>query len=334
MVAAAKVCITGLGINIPAIASTDDLIEKVLAQQLIPVSETPPPIAGSRYKDYATKLALLSAESALADARLPVKAAEQLSAQQFGAIASSNLGNVETVCRVDETIRLRHTKYTSPMDFPNLSSNIVASSLAIRFGLKGINLMVCNGATSGIDALHLAANTIRAGRAQRMLVVGVEPADQTASSLMNNTLKQAVSGAVVVESETAAQERQATPYGWLGKGGYGFHQTAIQASMSAATEAGRQLVSLWLGPNHSHSSPDTPTAQAAAALRSEELPNLKEILDLSASLGETYGALGVLQCIVACLWLNEYDKPAALITNGSAWGDPAASLMIRRQPAH
>ncbi|MEM8610945.1 MAG: beta-ketoacyl synthase N-terminal-like domain-containing protein [Cyanobacteria bacterium P01_H01_bin.105] len=330
MVATARVCVTGLGIEIPAIASTHDLIERVLAHQLISSSDTQPPIAGSRYKDYATKLALLSAESALLDAKLPVKASEQVSAHKFGVIVSSNLGNLETVCRVDEIIRLRHAKHTSPMDFPNLSSNIVSSSVAIRFGLKGINLMVCNGATSGIDALHLAANVIRAGRARRMLVVGVEPADQTASSLMNNTLRQAVSGAVVVESEMAAQERQATIYGWLGKGDYGFNQAAIEESVRAATEASRHLVSLWLGPNNNN---DTLATQMAA-LRPEVLPNLKETLDLSASLGETYGALGILQCIVACFWLKDYDKPAALITNGAAWGDPAVSLMIQRQPLH
>jgi monoamine oxidase len=58
------------------------------------------------------------------------------------------------------------------MDLPNASSNVVASSVAIRFGLRGPNLMLCNGATSGLDArLHVphvsTAETVRLVRAAK-----------------------------------------------------------------------------------------------------------------------------------------------------------------------
>jgi 3-oxoacyl-[acyl-carrier-protein] synthase II len=207
-------------------------------------------------------LALCAAQAALLDAGLPTTAAEQLSPESFGAVVSSNLGNVDTVCRVLDTVRAEGSDSASPLDIPNLSSNVIASSLAIRFGLKAINLMVCNGATSGADALHLAANAIRAGRARRVLVAAVEPANATVARLMEESDKSLHesrgvlrlgdgAGAVVLESEDAAAERRARAY--AGLGGYGYDGTGdVARSLREALKVHDSLPGLWLVPYIAH----------------------------------------------------------------------------------
>jgi len=330
------VVITGLGLEFPGIAGAASMLN-ALSASVEPTEFTPADKLGRqglRYKDRATKLALCAAQSALLDAGLPVAAAEQVSPESFGAVVSSNLGNVDTVCRVLDTVRVEGVDSTSPLDIPNLSSNVIASSVAIRFGLKAINLMVCNGATSGTDALHLAANAIRAGRARRVLVAAVEPANPTVVRLMEESDKSYHesqgglrlgdgAGAVVLESGDAAAERGVRAYARLG--GYGYDGTGDAArSLREALKGADSLPGLWLVPNCAHG------PAAAAVGRGLEVWDERppERADLSASLGETYGALGVFQCIAACLWLRALPGRLAAATTGSCWGDGCASVVL------
>lgn len=326
------VLITGLGLEYPGIAGAATLLD-ALAAPIAPAGFDPADRLGRkglRYKDHATKLALCAAQAALLDAGLPAAAAEQVSPESFGTVVSSNLGNVDTVCRVLDTVRAEGADLTSPLDIPNLSSNVIASSIAIRFGLKAINLMVCNGATSGTDALHLAANAIRAGRASRVLVAAVEPANPTVARLMDESdespgelLLGDGAGAVVLEAADAALKRGAGAYAALG--GYGYDGAGDAArSLREALKTPDSLPGLWLVPNCGHGS------AAEAAGRGLELWGERppERVDLSAALGETYGALGVLQCIAACLWLKALPGQMAAATTGSCWGDGSASLIL------
>lgn len=73
------------------------------------------------------------------------------------------------------------------MAAPNASSNVIASSIAMWFRLAGPNLMVCSGETAGLDALALGALLLRARRADRVLVVGAEPDDETAVAVRGHT---------------------------------------------------------------------------------------------------------------------------------------------------
>ncbi|MDI6099263.1 beta-ketoacyl synthase N-terminal-like domain-containing protein [Actinoplanes sp. NEAU-A12] len=102
-------------------------------------------------------------------------------------VASSNFGNVQTVCNIVDQVRADDLRGVSPMQAPNASSNIVASSIAIRYGFTGPNLMICSGATGGLDALRAAALLIRGGRATRAVVVGTEPDDAVAAALSGGT---------------------------------------------------------------------------------------------------------------------------------------------------
>jgi len=334
------VMVTGIGVEIPGFADVNvNTFLEALTSPIKPAADFYPEQKlgkrGLRYKDRATKLALCSAQSALKHAGLPIKASEQLCSETFGVIVSSNLSNLDSVCRVLDTIRIDGVNSTSSMDLPNASSNVVATSIAISFGLKGLNLMVCNGATSGLDALYLAANAIRAGRASRMLVVGVETNNAQVVKLLSgsvasnlNNMKELrigeVAGAVLLESVDAAAERGTLTYGSLE--GYGYHAgDDCNSSIASATRKQISPPDLWLPPNCTYAT----TAKAAATtLQHWTAKHPVCVLDLGICLGETYGALGVLQCIAACLWLQAHEARQAIATSGACWGDGNASMVI------
>lgn len=131
-------------------------------------------------------------------------------------VASSNYGNLDTICRAMDTIAEQTAAAGSAMDLPNASSNVIASSVAIRFGLRGPNLMLCNGATSGLDAVHWAATLIRGGRASRALVLGVEPDNEAVRAFTGGARTVDGAAALVVESEQSAAERGANAPAVLG----------------------------------------------------------------------------------------------------------------------
>lgn len=123
---------------------------------------------GLRYKDEATLMSLM-AVAGLGDA---LGTPEQR--ERTAVIVSSNFNNIDTVVQVARQIEAEHVDATSAMALPNASSNAVAATIAIVFQLRGTNLMLCNGDRSGEDAIGLAQQLLAAGRADRVVVVGVE----------------------------------------------------------------------------------------------------------------------------------------------------------------
>jgi 3-oxoacyl-[acyl-carrier-protein] synthase II len=334
------VVITGVGIEVPGLADPAGLLTAV---------DGPPASArfapeeklgrtGLLFKDRATRLALCASRDALIDAGLPVTAAAQACPETVGVVVSSNLGNLDTVCNAVAAIHRGGVKNTSPLDLPNASSNVIASTLAIRYGCRAVNLTLCNGATAGTEALHVAANCLRAGRAARVIVAGVEPRNDVVTRLLRESAAswlgsdEAVrpgegAAAVVLEPLESARQRGARVYGRIG--GYGFSGSAdVEASVMAAME-GDGPPGLWLTANGAYE----PTAKAiCAALRAWRGRPVRRV-DLGAALGEVYGALGVFQAVAACLLLEADGETSALLTSGAAWGDGAASLVIERGAA-
>jgi len=136
---------------------------------------------GLLHKEPATRLALCAVHRALGLA--PGQRPDWPVTSDTAVIVASNLGNVETVARVARTVAAEGGVAVSVLDAPNVSSNVVASVVALRFGFGGPNVMVCSGAGAGLDALALAGLLLRAQRAERVVLVGVEPADEVAAAL-------------------------------------------------------------------------------------------------------------------------------------------------------
>ncbi|NGO12391.1 3-oxoacyl-ACP synthase [Streptomyces sp. HC44] len=246
---------------------------------------------GLRYKDRATQLAYCLASGALMDTGLLDEDGLTVPGTSVGVVASSNFGNLDTVTGAVDTIRAQTVAATSPMDLPNASSNVIASSVAIRFGLRGPNLMVCNGATSGLDAMHWAATMIRSGRVDRVLVIGVEPDNDAVRRLLGDGRTGVDGGAaVVVERDEAARNRSADVRAVYG--GYAMTDGVRSCVEDLGGTDGPAPVR-WQIPQG-----------AAGVLPDDLLPGVPRD-GFGPGLGQASGALGVLQCAAATGWFDE-----------------------------
>lgn len=190
------ISVTAAAVHVPGLSATD-----------IPGAPDEPAVGpaeahrilgrkGLLAKEPATRLALCATHQALG---LPKgKLTEPVrDAAGTAVVVASNLGNVATVCDVVDTVRTEGGGGVSVLAAPNASSNIIASSIALRYGFTGPNFLVCSGATAGLDAVRLGSLLIRSGRTHRAVVVGVEPDDDIAAALCPGI--GAGAGAVILE---------------------------------------------------------------------------------------------------------------------------------------
>jgi hypothetical protein len=148
-------------------------------------------------KNPATRLALCAIHRALG---LPARAPRPDGPPdpRVAVVASSNTGNVASVVEVVRAVRTGGRKAVSPLTVANASSNVMASAVAIWFRYGGPNVMLCSGATSGLDALAVASLLVRSGRTDRAVVVGAEPAGEAVAALDGTGGTPASAGAACV----------------------------------------------------------------------------------------------------------------------------------------
>ncbi|MBG0567776.1 beta-ketoacyl synthase N-terminal-like domain-containing protein [Actinoplanes aureus] len=200
--------VTGIGVALPGADHRDAVLDPQVPEPVDPAARIGR--KGLRYKDRATQLALVAAYEALRDAGLlsdpdDAKSHVAVDASSVAVIAASNYGNLDSVAATIDTIQQdRSTRLVSPINTPNLSSNVIASEAAIRYGLRGPNLTVCNGSTGGLDALRWAGSLLRAGRAEHVLVVAVEPDNDVVRSFAGTP--RALDGAVAMVLGPARDE--------------------------------------------------------------------------------------------------------------------------------
>ncbi|MFJ6294720.1 beta-ketoacyl synthase N-terminal-like domain-containing protein [Streptomyces griseoviridis] len=333
--------ITGIGTAVRGLTGPQDLLGPLPVghrDEADPVSRLKG--RGLRYKDRATKLGMAAAADALRAAGLTDdNGGLTVPGESVGVVASTNYGNADTVCGTVQTIAESTYLATSPMMLPATSSNVVASWVAIMHGLRGANLTLCNGPTSGLDAVNWARLLIAAGRVKWVLVLGVEP-DNAAVRHVTGTPEAPVvedpvavpelfDGAVamVVESAASVHARGARHLAAVGPyARRGDHAEAVAAVRSR--HAGR--IGLWCVPEH----PEGVTAPAAGlGTGAGSAP----VHDLSALYGPASGALGVLQCAAAAVWLDGRaggrpdDAEAVLASAGTGdagWDDASAALLL------
>ncbi|MFI9629745.1 beta-ketoacyl synthase N-terminal-like domain-containing protein [Streptomyces sp. NPDC052042] len=320
--------ITGVGLALPGVADAAALVSPVPdGEPVVPADRIGR--KGLRYKDRATQLALVAARDALRDARLVPEDGESCAhGTTTAVVASSNLGNLDTVCRISAQIGEESVERISPMDLPNASSNVVASSVAIRFGLRGPNMMLCNGATSGLDALWWGARLIRSGRVARTLVIGVETHNEITHELTGRPSGRQLDGAValVLESTESAGERGVTPL--AGLGAYGRHESVV-ACVSALLGGD--------GSTRDTAGDDAPREGGPGLWFTPEgfdegraVPGTGTLVrhDLSLGIGRASGALGVAQCAAAVGLLTPGGPEAALLTSGDDSCDAVAGMLV------
>jgi 3-oxoacyl-[acyl-carrier-protein] synthase II len=303
--------VTGLGLAARGAAVPGDLLGSGAGRG---EEFDPAPLLGRgfRYKDRSTKLALVAAKKALDRAGLLDAGGGFTSGATMGVAVSSNFGNLDTVCRVAEVIRAETVDGTSPMDLPNASSNVIASSVAIQFGLRGPNLMVCNGDSSGLDAVYWAGMLTRSGRVERALVIGVETSNPAVLELTGGMFDGAA--ALLVESKDSADRRGAEVLATLG--GYSRRAGAVEAAVGALAASRPAEVGLLLAGTDVR----PPGAEQA------------KTHDLETAWGPSSGALGVLECLAGVSWLLQGGSGSVLAVAGSE-DDGSSSLVLQEAGA-
>jgi 3-oxoacyl-[acyl-carrier-protein] synthase II len=307
---AREVVVTGIGLALPGVAKYSDLLGP------LPVDGGFNPATGlsgreMRHRDRASRLALRSAEFALRDAGLTdAEGTFTGMTDSTAVVVSTNLGNVDSVCEATDTIARAGVVGLSPMGLPQTSNSVIAAWVAIRYGLRGPNLTVCNGVTSGLDALSWARNLIVAGRAEAAVVVGVEPANDVVTKLLGEQSTDAAV-AIVLEPANAAASRGTRPRATIA--GYA-RARDLATALTCAGVTEEISVGLWLvgetGAGSGH--------LLAAAHR----------IDLESQLGPLSGALGVLHCAAAVAHLESDATGNVLATAGGPRHDAAAALLL------
>ncbi|MFE7779024.1 beta-ketoacyl synthase N-terminal-like domain-containing protein [Streptomyces sp. NPDC057445] len=314
----ATVVITGVGLAVPGLVGAEDLLR--------------PPSHGSgfdpavgltgremRHKDRASRLALRSAEPALRDAGLLADdGAYDGPAPSTAVVVSTNLGNLDSVCDFTDTIAEHTVTGLSPLGLPHTSSNVIAGWIAIRYAMRGPNITVCNGGTSGTDALYWARNLIAVRRADVVVVIGVEPDTEPASRLLADGSGRPVldgAAALVVESAEHARARGARAHAVLTEV---VREPGLPAAVDTVLKAHTGPVGLWL------TAQGTSVPSLAGAVDIGAVPTA----DLAARLGHCSGALGVLQCAAGVAYLAGGGTGSVLSTSGGPDDDAAAALLL------
>lgn len=305
-----QVVITGVGLAVPGLTQARDLLGTARTGGFDPAKD----LLGRdlRLKDRGSRLALRAVQPALTDAGLLDDTGFLGSADRTAVVVSSNLGILENVCECADTIAEKGVTALSPLGLPQTSINVITGSVAIRYGLRGPNVTLSNGATSGLDALHWARNLIAAGRAEAAVVVGVEPTGEAATKLLGEECVDAAVALVLEPARTAAA-RRARPRAVVAA----YTRTPELGTATArARRAAPEAVGLWLTPEHAGA--DLPDAVA------DTVPT-RLSLDW---LGRTSGALGVLQCAAAVAHLDADGPGPVLATAGGSADDAAAALLL------
>jgi 3-oxoacyl-[acyl-carrier-protein] synthase II len=329
MTMSATAVITGVGLAVPALHDVTDLLRPPGGR--LPCGFDPATgLSGRemRHKDRASRYALRAVEPALRDAGLLTDAGFGGPGAGTAVVVSSNLGNLDSVCAFADTIARETVEALSPLGLPHTSSNSIAGWVAIQYGLRGPNVTVCNGSTSGLDALYWARNLIAARRATVAVVVGVEPDTEVASRLLagGDGCGEPWPGgaaAVVVESAGHARARgarvRATLSAYAREADLPAAVAAVLRRSRAGQRAGDEPIGLWLAAE---------SAPGGAPQPWVESPAPATTLDLTAALGRCSGALGVLQCAAGVAYLDSGQGDAVLATAGGAVDDDGAAALL------
>lgn len=215
----------------------------------------------------------------------------------------------------------------NPILFPNTVHNCPASQLAILLKFTGANITISNGLCSGLDALATGSEFIRAGRADRVIVGGVEESSRYLRDGFHHCLSNCkdvtlypseAAGVVLVEDEKKAQERNAPIYGKIAGYAQSFFPGKIDNEKSlseiiegtirqAVSGAGLTFEDVGVVSLSANGLPPVDNAELSAVgrlLKNAERP--KGLVALKQLIGETGGASGLLQLIVA---LRGMDMP-------------------------
>jgi 3-oxoacyl-[acyl-carrier-protein] synthase II len=127
---------------------------------------------GTSSYDRATALAVVCCQEAIREARIEV---DDASRTRVGVVLGTSLGSLRSTSDFTRETLVQDRPYlVNPILFPNTVMNRAAGQVAIRFGLRGVNVTIAGGTLAFLSAVRYASKTIERGYADVMLTGAVE----------------------------------------------------------------------------------------------------------------------------------------------------------------
>ncbi|MEX5631724.1 beta-ketoacyl-ACP synthase II [Parafrankia sp. FMc2] len=339
---------------------TEDWVEQLPVHIAAPLAVEPPlGRVEARTLDRSQQMALVAAREAWADAGTP-----DVDAERLAVCVASGIGGVQTLLQQHDVLRERGPRRVSPHVVPMLMPNGPASTVGLAFGAKaGVHAPV-SACASGSEAIALALDIIRAGRADIVIAGGTEAAiaalpiagfaqmqalsrrndaPETASRPFDKGRDGFVLGEgaaiVVLESAEHAQARGARVHGVLAGAGISsdaYHVAATDPTGAGAARAVRAaLRSASLEADdvihinaHATSTPTGDVAESVGLrLALGDALDAIAVTSTKSMTGHLLGAAGALEAVVTLLSLRERVVPAT--RNLDALDDEIALDVVR-----
>lgn len=375
-----RVVVTGMGTTSPVGGNVDETWQAIqagtsgvrtLEQDWVSEHELPVTFAASvhtspadvlpkvevRRNDPAGQYALIASREAWAHAGSP-----EVEPERLGVAIGSGIGGVWTLLDQWDNLRERGPRRVFPLTVPMLMPNGPAAAVSLDLTARAGAHTPVSACASGAEAIGLALNMIRAGRADVMVAGGTEAAvhplplaafaAMTALSKRNDDPAGASrpydvsrdgfvlgegAAVLVLESEEHARARGATIYGELagvGSSADAYHITAGEPegagaarAMAEAVENGGLSTSDIVHVNaHATSTPVGDAAEAKALARAFGAHSEEMAVTATKSMtGHLLGAAGAIEAVLTVLTLHHRSIPATINLTEQ---DPAIPLDV------
>ena len=294
----------------------------------------------ARTLDRVQQLALLAAREAWADAGEP-----EVEPERLAVVVGTGIGGALTLLGQDEVLRERGPRRVSPHVVPMLMPNGPAATVGLELGARAGVLTPVSACASGAEALAMALDLLRAGRADVVVAGGSEAcvhplplagfAQMRALSTRHDDPSGASrpwdkgrdgfvlgegAGVVVLETEEQARARGARVHGHLAGAGIAadaHHVTAPDPTGAGAArsvrialaDAGVSADEIGSINAHATSTPlgDVAEARALVQVLGEHRPPTTAV---KGHTGHLLGAAGAVEALVAVVGLRDGVVPA------------------------
>jgi len=318
----------------------------------------------ARSLDRVQQVALVAAREAWADAGSP-----QVEPERLAVVIGSGIGGALTILGQHDVLREHGPRRVSPHLVPMLMPNGPAAAVGLELGARGGVHCPVSACASGAEAIALALELLRSGRADVVVAGGAEAcvhplplagfAQMRALSTRHDSPEQASrpydkgrdgfvlgegAGVLVLERTDFAQARGARVHGHLAGAGLAsdaHHVTApdpagtgaARSITAALQDAGVQATDIGHINAHATSTPLGDLAEARAlviALGDHRPP----VTATKSCTGHLLGAAGAVEAIATVLALNRGVVPAIRNLDDPDDADVDAVRLVPRQHPH
>ena len=291
--------------------------------------------------DRFIQLGLKAAREAMEDAKL---IGTDYDKTRFGVSAASGIGGLPAIEKNSVILETRGPRRVSPFFIPSALVNMLGGFVSIEYGLQGPNTSSVTACAAGTHAITEAYKTLKAGMADKILVVGAEGAicpigivgfaNMKALSTRNDDPAHASrpfdkdrdgfimgegSGALVIEKYEDAVARGAKIYGeivGIGESGDANHITTptldgpLRAMRMAWEMAGKPKIDYVNA--HGTSTPTNDKNETAAIKQLFGDSHIPLVSSTKGATGHCLGAAGAIEAVISLMAMDKGILPPTI----------------------